>query len=267
MPHKMLDWMPWYPGDFWSSLRVLRLSESACNLYRWMLDYQWLHGAVPDDLLLVRRLYPWGENAADSWNAVRPLFDVVDGQLVNPRLRTLYAEASVLMQRKVAGGRKSAETRKQRYGTASPQPPAEESSKSPQKTVPKTTRTPDRNGSERIGSDRNGENQKPARKLAGGDSAELTRHVEAEFLRTRKTSYVHGGVKDGSAAAALVKALGLPEAKRRATAMLEDADAFVYRKASIAYLRSEVNRWAPGARPTQRELILSQYPDVDDLPR
>lgn len=90
--------------------------------------------------------------------------------------------------------------------------------------------------------------QKPARKLAGGDAAELTRHFEAEFLRTRGAAYVHGGAKDGTAAAWLVKSLGLQEARRRATAMLDDPDAWIAKNASLAFLRAQVNRWAPSVR-------------------
>lgn len=115
--------------------------------------------------------------------------------------------------------------------------------------------------------DRTQQKEKPARKLAVGEAAELTRHLEAEFLRTRKTAYVHGGAKDGTAAAWLVKALGLPEAARRATAMLDDPDAWIAKGASLAFLRSQVNRWAPALRQTQREIQLAQYPDVETRPR
>lgn len=120
MSHAILDWMKWYPGDFWGSIAVLRLSESACNLYRWMLDYQWVHGSVPDDAVVVSRLYPWGQTALDSWREVRPFFDSVDGALVNRKLAEIYEEQLAKTSRFAAAGRLSAKVRTERYGSAQP---------------------------------------------------------------------------------------------------------------------------------------------------
>lgn len=129
----MLDWMKWYPGDFWGSLAVLKLSEAACNLYRWMLDYQWMHGSVPDDATVVSRLYPWGASALDSWREVRPLFDSLDGVLVNRKLAGIYAEQIGKTKRYAIAGKASAAARKNAHGTA--QPPG----KAPERGSPEHT--------------------------------------------------------------------------------------------------------------------------------
>lgn len=120
MTHRVLDWMPWFAAEFWGSVRVLRLSEPACNLYRWMLDHQWLYGHVPDDAVVVSRLYPWGASALDSWREVRPLFDVKDGVLVNPKLAHVYACSLEMLSQKSAAGKASAMARLRKYGSAAP---------------------------------------------------------------------------------------------------------------------------------------------------
>lgn len=86
---------------------------------------------------------------------------------------------------------------------------------------------------------------KAARKPASGPQPELIRHFEAEWIRTRPT----GGAfvvtsREAAGAASLVADLGLEEAKRRVSLMLDDGSAWALQNASLSLLASQPNRWA-----------------------
>lgn len=262
--HKLLDWMPWYSTHFWGSVRVLRLSEAACNLYRWMLDYQWVHGSVPDDAVVVSRLYPWGATALDSWREVRPLFDLVNGQLVNPKLATIHAEqtervASGRDQRSYAG-RRSAEARAQKYGSAAPVANARSTTV---RTDDVNGRTSDRNGSDLNGTERNGsEQQKRAPRAAAeppcaavpakrkranptGPDAEFREWWLAEFQAKTGRPYSWSFGKDSKLLSTMLKSVGLEETKSRASRLLHaPPEWLVEGGVDIGTLSSQFNKLA-----------------------
>lgn len=45
--------LPWYPKDFNADEHVIRMSLEVEGAYRRLLDHQWLHGSIPDDLTLL----------------------------------------------------------------------------------------------------------------------------------------------------------------------------------------------------------------------
>jgi hypothetical protein len=259
--NKLLDWLPWYPTDFWGSVRVLRLSEAACNLYRWMLDYQWIHGSVPDDAVVVSRLYPWGPSALDSWREVRPLFDSLDGALVNPKLAAVYAESCSILDRKALGGRRSAQARKDKYGTAAPGAQKADAPKTLQNTLPKSLRTEQEH---RIGPDLTGTEKKKRAPRVAADAAAFSipsgidtpafRDVWGKWLRYRrelgsgKALTVTGGNQQ------LTRCATLGEA--RATAALQHT-----MEQGWVGMREPNTGTAPPAAQ-QRDAALSRYPDM-----
>lgn len=283
MSHKLLDWMPWFSTDFWGSVRVLRLSEPACNLYRWMLDYQWNHGSVPDDAVVVSRLYPWGASALDSWREVRPLFDVKDGALVNPKLAHVYSCSLEMVSQRSEAGKKSALSRLRKYGSAAPG----------RGVAPNAVRTPfegrsndrlnDTGTSDLIGSDLNGSDRSilaasppcpdpapPAKSSAQpkGDHPEVGRWFCARFLEATGKPYAYQRGKDGKAVKDLLEwagAAGVPEIKARGETFFT-SDFYNTRAGySLTKFAGAWNELAVGAPVSQRDRELARYTDAEDV--
>jgi uncharacterized protein YdaU (DUF1376 family) len=106
--------MPWWPRDFAADEHVLLMTMEAEGVYRRLLDHQWLHGSIPDDLDQLAALckqMPVKRFRA-LWLSVVPCFvPVVDqpGRLVNQRLERVRAEAEAYRAAKARGGRAGAD--------------------------------------------------------------------------------------------------------------------------------------------------------------
>lgn len=147
----VFEWLPWFPGRFWGSARVLRLSSQACNLYRWMLDYQWSNGGIPDDINILRRLYPWSDDLTpECYASVREFFKARNGVLQNDTMRKAIADSKRVYNSRSRAGKASVAARRKRDGTAQPPARTPIERRSDECTIDARTL----NGSERNGTER-----------------------------------------------------------------------------------------------------------------
>lgn len=123
-----VPWVAWCAKDHLlsSSVRSLLTNSIQHSLYRWLLDYQAVHGAVPDHYGTVCRLYPWTFSddedgtgaglplAMEDFENVRALFDqrVVDGVpvLVNLRMEIERGRSKAYIEARRRGGEARART-------------------------------------------------------------------------------------------------------------------------------------------------------------
>lgn len=102
---KGLDWMPLDIAALYDSERVALLSPAAEALYIRLLCRCFQHGSLPVSPAAVRQLVPKFSEGWDAlWEEVRPLFEELDGRLVNARATEERERAMrVLTARREAG--------------------------------------------------------------------------------------------------------------------------------------------------------------------
>jgi hypothetical protein len=294
---KGLDWMPLDIAAFYDSERVARLSPAAEALYIRLLCRCFAHGSLPSTSDFVKPMFPKFADGWDAlWEEVRPLFDEVDGRLVNERA-TAEREHSlkVLNARREAGkagGRPSKTVREANAfhlkSKAEPQPNQCEPQDRTGQDRDRTERDPSvsqisahpRGACETPlevealpddGSDSMPAAPKPRKPRANGGNA-MTRHWDAEWERLRPD---HGPFPwTNGHAAALARCSKFPgsspeEVCRRITRLLASQDKFHLRSATPQMLQSVwANLPADAVRPlSQMEMILQQpIPDYPPSP-
>lgn len=102
-------WYPWYARDFAADEPVLLMTLEAEGAYRRLLDHQWLHGSIPDDLkqlgVICKNTPP--ARMKKLWSAIRPCFaESEPGRLVNPKLERVREEQEEFHERRSRAGRK-----------------------------------------------------------------------------------------------------------------------------------------------------------------
>jgi uncharacterized protein YdaU (DUF1376 family) len=113
----------WYPRDYESDEEVKLMTYEAEGVYRRLLDHQWLHGGIPSDVGTLARLVPKvsGARFRKLWPSMAMKFVPIGvGRLANARLERGRTEQGTLQNDKSAAGLRSAEVRRERFGTAQP---------------------------------------------------------------------------------------------------------------------------------------------------
>jgi hypothetical protein len=99
MPRKKLVYMPWYPRQFTTDEAVMLMDVTTEFAYRRLLDHQWLHLSVPEDIPSLRAICAnklTERETAAAWETLRPLFPPVEGKpgrRANRTLETIREEA------------------------------------------------------------------------------------------------------------------------------------------------------------------------------
>jgi hypothetical protein len=112
---------PWYPRDHAFDELVQTLSLAEEGAHRRLLDHQWMHGSIPDDLPSLARILkniPPREMAS-IWKAIAPLYHphpTDPKRLINRRLERIREERREYREKQRTagslGGRRTAEKRR-----------------------------------------------------------------------------------------------------------------------------------------------------------
>lgn len=112
MTGNSLAMLPWFPRDFLTATRAMRLAERGA--YCDLLFYQWEMGSLPADAeALARLLGCKAKEFADIWKTVGKKFIQVGDTLHNQRLEEHRAKAIDTRDKKALGAKK---TNAKRYG-------------------------------------------------------------------------------------------------------------------------------------------------------
>lgn len=104
--------LPWFPRDFLTSTRAMRLAERGA--YCDLLFYQWEMGSLPASTeALARLLGATPKEFADVWKTVGKKFERVGDTLSNRRLEEHRLKAIDTRDKKASGAQK---TNAKRYG-------------------------------------------------------------------------------------------------------------------------------------------------------
>lgn len=242
------------------------------------------YAALPDDscrvffTLLLTHLDSWGRGEADAATLTALVWPMLHKseketarclrELAKVGLIVLYEKDGRALLADPAHERFAGKVGKlERRGVSQwPPPPECRSSPGDEPDTPKSSpasraRAGAQFGSARIGSDPLGSEEegsgeeeparKPPRTEAQGDSPECIRHWEAEWARTRLGTKATIEGREGAAVAWMLKHADALEVRRRMTAMLEDADAWMAQNASLSLLRSKWDRYAVTVRPNR----------------
>lgn len=102
----------WYPKEFLSSSRVMRMTLEAEGAYRRLLDFQWMDGSIPADVEELAGLCRvTASKMRILWRTVGPCFEHVAGdekRLQNPRLERARREMTEFAERRSEAGRRGA---------------------------------------------------------------------------------------------------------------------------------------------------------------
>jgi uncharacterized protein YdaU (DUF1376 family) len=111
-----------YPRDFLTSDKVARMSLEETGVYITLLCYAWLgKGLPPEPEQLARMLrMPLGRFKKVWAGVLSECFVLRAGKLVNPRQEHQRKELIAYVESCAKGGERSAETRRNRYGTSQP---------------------------------------------------------------------------------------------------------------------------------------------------
>lgn len=103
----------WYPKDYEMDERVKLMSLAQEGAYRRLLDHQWIHGSIPDDVTACAKICRTSVRAfAKLWAGVRICFDDFgDGRLVQRRLERQRTSASQFADNASKNGEKGAAKR------------------------------------------------------------------------------------------------------------------------------------------------------------
>ena len=111
-----------YPRDFLTSDKVSRMTLTEVGIYITLLCYAWLGHGLPGELDQVARLVRIPTvRFKRIWNGpLSECFVKRGAKLVNPRQEQQRKELEAYVERCSKGGERSAETRRERYGTSQP---------------------------------------------------------------------------------------------------------------------------------------------------
>lgn len=100
----------WYPKDHDTDERVKLMSLAQEGAYRRLLDHQWLHGSIPDDMEFCSKICrATVKEFRRLWPGVRACFEPVEsGRLAHPRLERQRQELESRAQVQAANGRSGA---------------------------------------------------------------------------------------------------------------------------------------------------------------
>lgn len=254
-----------YPADYLSSRTIRRLTLEQRGAWLELICSEWLDGPLENDPVELARII--GVSAKEFrriWPGLDRCFDLENGRLVNPRLEREREAQEANRERwqrlgkagndarhgSAKGGdgapnrddpaSRSAPVREQ-HGTSTGSSTARSSS--PLSSLPREEQESP-SGIPPVAPAPGGEKPARARKPASGPQAELIRHFEAEWARTRPGVELVFRPREAVAAARLVKSPGLEESCRRVTWMLEDQDPWAIANAALSVLDSRPNRWA-----------------------
>jgi uncharacterized protein YdaU (DUF1376 family) len=123
---------PWYPRDFAADEPVQLMSLEEEGAYRRLLDHQWLHGSIPDDIsslakicknIPVRRM-------KKIWSSIEGCFSPTDepARLQNRKLERIRLDRSRFIQQQresgSRGGHKRWDNERKQRGPKVAGPPA-----------------------------------------------------------------------------------------------------------------------------------------------
>lgn len=105
----------WYPRDFAADEPVILMTLEEEGAYRRLLDHQWLHGSIPDDIKALATICK-GVSVArmkSIWAAVGPCFMPADqpGRLVNQRLERARVDLDEFREDRRINGKLGADRR------------------------------------------------------------------------------------------------------------------------------------------------------------
>jgi uncharacterized protein YdaU (DUF1376 family) len=108
-----LPYYTFYPGEFMLSSTVQCMCLVAEGIYRRLLDFQWLEGALDDDVLVLKRL---ARASDEQWECFAPFLDRCfplcdDGKRRNPRMAQTKEEADRKTYVNAANGAKGGRPR------------------------------------------------------------------------------------------------------------------------------------------------------------
>ena len=117
-----LPFYKWYPKDFHSDPHVKRLSPLARGCYRDILDLMWMgqygYKLVLNDKTITQQLglrpKQWEKVKSELLDPSGPVFDQVDGFLVNNRMKAEYIEACETVAQKSEAGKQSGRARRRK---------------------------------------------------------------------------------------------------------------------------------------------------------
>lgn len=111
-----------YPRDFLTSDKVARMSMTEVGIYFTLLCYAWMGHGLPKDLNQIAKLLRLPPvRFKKLWAGVlSECFEERKGRLINPRQERQRKELEDYIAACERGGRRSADTRKERYGTSQP---------------------------------------------------------------------------------------------------------------------------------------------------
>jgi len=114
----------WYPKDFDSDESVKFMTYEQEGVYRRLLDHQSLHGSIPSNPGEIAALVPKISRARFMkvcWPSMFHKFKPQeDGRLANTRMQRAREDFDTFVSGKQFAGRKSAEVRRAKFGTAQP---------------------------------------------------------------------------------------------------------------------------------------------------
>jgi len=254
-----------YPADYLSSRTIRRLTLEQRGAWLELICSEWLDGPLENDPAeLASIVGVSAKEFARLWPGLDRCFELENGKLVNPRLeREREAQAANRERWQKLGQSGNDKQRAQRdsdgggsegldgrvdtpvrdaHGT--PTGPRSEGSSSPLSSTPQVIHESPSEIPPVALAPGGGKPPKAPRKPPSGPQADLIRHFEAEWARTRPGVEMVFRTREAVAAAQLVKSPGLGESCRRVTRMLEDTNPWAVSSASLSQLNSSPNRWA-----------------------
>ena len=269
--------MPFFGDDFFEDENVAEMDDSAALLYQWLIWRQFKHGPLPSPDVLRRLPHRWQSRWEELWPQVEARFPKnADGRLENPRCATERRIAIELATAAREKGRRGGLAAQARLAAKAEKTPSAAERRVGQDSKPSSTTArpqlesgsstakavvePSPHQTETSPSLRSGESAREARDSpparrgrepglprasATGPHADLVRHFEAEWLRTRPEAGPYAVERrDGVGASKALSMAGgnLDEAKRRVTRMLDDADPWHFDRAGLHRLPGEWNR-------------------------
>lgn len=259
----------WWVRDWLTSRAVLTMPRAARSLYFDLLLRQSIDGSLPPDTKALASLT--GETHASFlklWRHCSKCFEKgEDGQLRNPRMEKERRADEEYRTAKADAGAKGAAKRWQNHASANGS--AMRSAIDP----PIANGSPSSSSSSAISSPTESAGvepppaveapPKPKRAEPTGPQAECAAHWRAEWTRTRAGTRCGTLDKGAYVLIAWMLENADPEnVRRRMTAILEDPEDFVHRKASLKLLRAQWDNYAlTAAKPVKAPTP----PDFDDV--
>tara|TARA_R110000824_G_scaffold157971_2_gene331506 strand:- start:762 stop:1466 length:705 start_codon:yes stop_codon:yes gene_type:complete len=121
----------WYPKDYLADANTVLMSLEEEGCYRRLLDYCWLEGSVPNDMVQLGRMCKGldSEKMSVIWKSLEPCFRLKNGRWHHPRLDKERKKQEANRLAKSRAGKKGADARynKGKNGSANVLPVANSS--------------------------------------------------------------------------------------------------------------------------------------------